>query len=128
VTVAFGERVRAMQNRVARHVASTEMTVVRTNATSFGDDLSVTISSEPQAPPCSAPRPFTAEDAAGRRVLTGESYVLVDRSAAELDFDLQPDQIVELGGEQHRVAGVDYLPGALRVRLHGGAAGGAEGS
>lgn len=127
MTVAAAGRIAAMQNRVARHFSGSEMKVIRSNASSFGDDGSVTIAVQPQTVPCSALREWTAMAEDGSRVPTGETYVLVDRSLP-LDFELGVDQVVELDDEQLRISKIERMPGAFRVFLSGAAAGGAEGS
>lgn len=127
--MSFADRVAAMQNRVARHFEGTTIAFVNPGASSFANDLSLSLSAaSASAVPCSVPRKYVADGAEGDQIRTGSTFVLIDRSNALLTFEPQEGHVAEVSGEQYRVERVDYLPGAVRVFLRGGAAEGTAGS
>lgn len=127
--MSFTDRVGAMQNRVARHFEGATISFVNPGGSAFSNFLEVTVSAT-SAPsiPCSVPRKYVADAGEGDQIRTGSTFVLIDRSNALLTFDPQEGHVADLSGEQYRVEHVDYLPGAVRVFLRGGAAEGTAGS
>lgn len=121
--MSFVDRVTAMQNRVARHFEGSTISFVNPGASSFANDLGLSVSATAASSiPCSVPRKYVADASEGDQIRTGSVYVLIDRSNALLTFEPQEGHVADVSGEQYRVEAVDYLPGSVRVFLRGGAA------
>lgn len=112
-----------MQNSVAAAFAGTTIKVYNPAVSVFADDMAVTISSAASCTvDCSNPRSYVADDKGGDRSLMGSTFVLVDRSDANLTIEPQSGMVAEVSGEQYRIEKAEYLPGAVRIYLRGGAA------
>lgn len=120
--MSWADRVGAMQNRVARHFEGTTATIINSGSSGFSNFLEVTVSATSATVPCSVPRKYVADGEKGDQIRAGSTFILIDRSNSSLTIEPQEGHIVEVSGEQYRVEAVDYLPGAVRVFLRGGAA------
>lgn len=127
--MSVGNLIPDMQSQVARFFVTTTIQIVRPGISTLGADLGVTIGTNlNQTVPCSAPRDYQGGDNDPDKILTGSTYVLVDRTDSALTFEPQEGDIANLSGEQYRVRKVVYLPGSVRIFLKGGAAEGTAGS
>lgn len=133
--MSFPQRAAASTARLNRHFGiatdgtQIQATVLQNAVTAYGDDLSVTLSTEASfTVDCSHPSPYVGTDTDGSRILTGMVTVWIARNDPAITFEPQPGQRVQVLGEHYRIKNVDYQPGYIQLDLVGGAAEGTAGS
>jgi hypothetical protein len=125
--VSFADRAASSARRlVANFTTEGVLTIRDPSISTFGADLSVTLSPDSYTVPCTVPVGLSARNAAGMSVPTGVSTVYI--SDARLEFDPQPGMLAEFGGEQYRIDDVREYPGSVRLFLRGAATGGTASS
>ena len=119
----FTERLRMSAARLIQHFdAGGDITVYDFEQGALADDLSVTITNRSFATRCTFPTPNLGGIVDGERVQRGLVTVFLNRGDQAITFNPQIDMWVDLLGQQYRIKQVDYLPGAIRMDLAGGAA------